>query len=138
MFFSLFLMVFIVCFVAWFLGGFVFHVAGGFTYSWSSGSFPWPCILRGAVRSAATCSSSGVEGSAAPYWLDEHGQRARRIVPPPQREYWADPATGQKCRVRGQAISRGNECEVRSAKGFRLHPCRLSQSLVSRVSRAAR
>jgi hypothetical protein len=29
MFFSLFLIVFIVCFVAWFLGGFVFHVAGG-------------------------------------------------------------------------------------------------------------
>lgn len=29
MFFSLFLIVFIVCFVAWVLGGFVFHVAGG-------------------------------------------------------------------------------------------------------------
>ena len=28
-FFSLFLIVFIVCFVAWFLGGFGFHVAGG-------------------------------------------------------------------------------------------------------------
>jgi Family of unknown function (DUF5670) len=29
MFFSLFLIVFVVCFVAWVLGGFVFHVAGG-------------------------------------------------------------------------------------------------------------
>ena len=29
MFFSLFLILFIVCFVAWLLGGFVFHVAGG-------------------------------------------------------------------------------------------------------------
>jgi hypothetical protein len=29
MFFSLFLVLFIVCFVAWVLGGFVFHVAGG-------------------------------------------------------------------------------------------------------------
>ena len=29
MFFSWFLVLFIVCFVAWFLGGFVFHVAGG-------------------------------------------------------------------------------------------------------------
>ena len=29
MFFSLFLMLFMVLFVAWVLGGFVFHVAGG-------------------------------------------------------------------------------------------------------------
>ena len=29
MFFSLFLIVFVVCLVAWVLGGFVFHIAGG-------------------------------------------------------------------------------------------------------------
>jgi hypothetical protein len=29
MFYSLFLVLFIVCFVAWLLGGFVFHGAGG-------------------------------------------------------------------------------------------------------------
>jgi hypothetical protein len=32
MFFSPFLIVFIVCFVAWFFGGFVFHVTGGLIY----------------------------------------------------------------------------------------------------------
>jgi hypothetical protein len=84
-------------------------------------------------------------GPGLPHWpLDQLERlvtdKLKRGALSPLRnaKYWADPATGQKCRVRGQAISRGNECEVRSAKGFRLHPCRLSQSLVSRVSRAAR
>ena len=32
MFFSLFLILFVVCLVAWVLGGFVFHVAGGLVH----------------------------------------------------------------------------------------------------------
>jgi len=69
MFFSLFLIVFIVCFIAWVVGGFVFHVAGGadshspgrrshlldraFCTGPSVGSGPLPCLARGGAHGAA-------------------------------------------------------------------------------------
>ncbi len=33
------------------------------------------------------------------------------------KAHWAGPATGRVCRVCSQAISQGNECEVRGPRG---------------------
>jgi len=43
----------------------------------------------------------------------------RVLFPLHDPTYWASPATGQRrCRVCSERISRGNECEIRVARGY--------------------